>query len=61
MASGLRERPIRTGKQDDYDEKWGRFCPECRPNVDQSPCSVLFDSNRMYHQFTEESVDITTR
>ena len=56
MATGLRERLIRTGKQDDYDKKWDRFCPECRPNVDQSPCSVLFDSNRIYHQFTEESL-----
>ena len=25
----LRERLIRTGEEDDYDEKWGRFPPEC--------------------------------
>ena len=52
--SVLRERLIRTGKQDDYDEKWGRFHPECRLNVDQSPCPFVFDSNRTYHQFTED-------
>ena len=50
----LRERLIRTGKQDDYDEKRGRFPPECRFNVDQSPCPFVFDSSRTYHQFTED-------
>ena len=50
----LRERLIRTGKQDDYDEKWGRFCPECRLNIDESPCPFVFDSNGTYHQFTED-------
>ena len=52
--SVLRERLIRKGKQDDYDEKWGRFCPECRLNVDQPPCPFVFDSNCTYHQFTED-------
>ena len=47
--SVLRERRTRTGKQDDYDEKWGRFRPECRLNADQSPCPFVFDSNRTYH------------
>ena len=47
--SVLRERLIRTGKQDDYDEKWSRFRPECHLNVDQSPCPFVFDSNRTYH------------
>ena len=50
----LRERLIRTGKQDDYDEKWGRFPPECRFNVDQSPCPFVFDSNHTHHQSTED-------
>ena len=50
----LMERLIRTGKQNDYDEKWGRFPPECRFNVDQSPCPFAFDSSRTYHQFTED-------
>ena len=30
----LRERLIRTGKQGDCDDKWGRFPLECRFNVD---------------------------
>ena len=42
--SVLRERLIRSEKQDDYDEKWGKFRPECRLNVDQSPCPFVFDS-----------------
>ena len=46
------ERLIKKGK-DNYDEKWGRFPPECRLNIDQSPCPVMFDSNCTYHQFTE--------
>ena len=50
----LRKRLIRTGKQDDYDEKWDRFPPECRFNVEQSPCLFVFDSSRTYHQFTED-------
>ena len=52
--SVLRERLIRTRKQDDYDEKWGRFLPERLLNVDQSPCLFAFDSNRTYQQFTED-------
>ena len=27
-------------------KKWGRFPPECRFNVDQSPCPFVFDSSR---------------
>ena len=50
----LREKLIRTGKQDDYDEKWGRYPPECRFNVDQSTCPFVFDSSLTYHQFTED-------
>ena len=34
MLEWYNESFIRTGKQDDYDEKWGRFRPECRLNVD---------------------------
>ena len=45
--SVLRERLIRKGKQDNYDEKWGRFCLECCLNIYQSPCQFVFDSNRM--------------
>ena len=52
--SVLRERLTRTVKQDDNDEKWGRFRPECRLNVDRSPCPFVFDSNCTYHQFTED-------
>ena len=52
--SVLRQRLIRTGKQDNYDEKCGRFCPECCLNVYQSPCQFVFDSNRMYHKFTDQ-------
>ena len=52
--SVLREWLTRTGKHDDYDEKWGRFCQECSLNFDQSPCSFVFHPNRMCHQFTED-------
>ena len=55
--SVLRESLIRTEKQGDYDENWGRNRPECRLNVDQSPSPFVFDSNRTYHQSTEDQVN----
>ena len=39
-----RERLIRCGRNESYDEKWGRFTPEQRFNVDQSPLPFAFNS-----------------
>ena len=49
--SVLRKRLIRAGKQDNYDEKWGRFRRECCLNVDQSPCLFVFNLSPTYCQF----------
>ena len=48
------ERLIRIEKGDDYDEKWDRFPPEFWFNDEQSPCLFMFNSNRTYHQITED-------
>lgn len=45
-----RERLIRTGSKDDYDKKWGRFLPNQRFNVDQSPLPFVVDVKRTYEQ-----------
>ena len=43
-----RERLIRTGKDDNYDPKWGRFTPNQRFNVDQSPLPFAVETKRTY-------------
>jgi len=43
-----RERLVRTGLNDDYDQKWGRFRPTNRFNVDQSPLPFVIDHKRTY-------------
>ena len=45
-----RERLIRTGCNDGYDDKWGRFVPNQRYNVDQSPHPFVVDVKRTYEQ-----------
>ena len=44
---------IRTGFNDNYDDKWGRFTPEQRFNVDQSPCPFALNPKRTYHLFED--------
>lgn len=44
----FRERCIRTGFDDNYDTKWGRFLPIQRLNVDQSPLPFVMDVKRTY-------------
>ena len=48
-----RERLVRTGFSENYDEKWGRFTPEQRFNVDQSPCPFALNLKRTYHLFED--------
>ena len=43
-----RERLVRSGLNDDYDSKWGRFRPSNRFNVDQSPLPFVIDHKRTY-------------
>ena len=43
-----RENLIRQGRNDSYDEKWGRFTPEQRFNVDQSPLPFVNTTKRTY-------------
>ena len=49
----LRERVIRSGKDTTYNEKWGRFLPEQRFNVDQSPLPFCVNMKKTYHKFDE--------
>ena len=50
----FRERCIRSGKDDSYDTKWGRFTPEQLINVDQSPPPFAMNVRRTYHHFDGE-------
>ena len=43
-----RERLVRTGQNDKFDCKWGRFTPRQRLNVDQSPLPFAIDAKRTY-------------
>ena len=52
--TALRERLIKTRKEGNYDDKRGTFPPEFQFNIDQSTYSFVFDSNRTYHQFTDD-------
>lgn len=44
----FRERCIRSGFDENYDQKWGRFKPHQRLNVDQSPLPFVLDAKRTY-------------
>lgn len=46
--STFRERCIKTGAGDDYNEKWGRYQPKERLNVDQSPLPFVLDVKKTY-------------
>lgn len=46
--STTRKHLIRTGKNDDYDKKWGRLESCQRFNADQSPLPLAFDTKRSY-------------
>ena len=50
----MRERLIRTGKDDRYDDKWGRFIL----NVDQSPLSFTVYIKTTYELSEEEQHQI---
>ena len=43
-----RERLIRSGKDGSYDQKWGRFLPKQRFNVDQCPLPFVITTKRTY-------------
>ena len=49
-----RERLVRTGLNDDYHTKWGRFPPNMRFNVDQSPLPFVIDHKRTYEVIEED-------
>ena len=44
----LRERCIKSGAGENYDEKWGHYLPEERVNVDQSPLPFVLDVKKTY-------------
>lgn len=44
----FRERCLRTGTEERYHPKWGRFLPSERLNVDQSPLPFVIDSKKTY-------------
>ena len=43
-----REHLIRSGRDGSHDRKWGRFLPNQRYNVDQSPLPFAFTTKRTY-------------
>ena len=49
-----REKLLRTGRHETYDEKWGRYKPSQRLNVDQSPLPTLFPHNKLMNILTVE-------
>ena len=51
-----REKLIRTGFNDAYDPKWGRFKPFQRLNVDQTPMPFVLYGNKTY-EHTEKGED----
>lgn len=52
----FREKLIRVNRDDKYDEKWGRFPPPQRYNVDQTPLPFVISRNKTYHHY-DEGVD----
>ena len=46
----MRERLLRTGLNDSYDNKWGRFKPNQRFNVDQTPMPFVVNTKRTYEE-----------
>ena len=44
---------MRAGVIEDYDPKWGRFRPETRFNVDQTPLPFVIDHKRTYEVLSE--------
>ena len=50
----IRERFIRTSRNNNFDEKWGAFLPKQRFNVDQSPLPFVINAKKTY-DIVEES------
>ena len=50
-----RERLIRTGCADSYNSKWGRYAPEQRFNVDQSPCPFVINTKKTYEMLEKKN------
>ena len=48
-----REKLVRTARNDGYDQKWGRFTPRQRLNVDQSPLPFAVTTKRTYEYIGE--------
>ena len=44
----MREHLVRSGKDASYDQKWGRFLPIQRFNVDQSPLPFTINTKHTY-------------
>ena len=48
---------IRTGVNDTYDDKWRRFVPNQRFNVDQSPLSFVIDVKHTHKQIDHKHME----
>lgn len=48
-----REKLVRTARNDGYDQKWSRFTPRQRLNVDQSPLPFAVTTKRTYEYIRE--------
>ena len=53
----LEQSLVRTGRNDDYDEKWGRFPTHLRFNVDQISISFVVDTKRTYEQVQQKHTE----
>jgi hypothetical protein len=54
----LREGLIKSGRNlPHYDQKWGRFKPDCRFNVDQVPLPFAIDRKTTYHEAPADPVE----
>lgn len=49
-----REKSVRTGRNDGYDEKWSRYQPKQRLNVDQSPLPFVIGTSRRYDHLDKD-------
>ena len=50
-----REKLIRTGFNENYDPKWGRFKPYQRFNVDQSPLPFVIEKKSTYEELPDKN------
>ena len=56
-----RERLVRTGYDESFNVKWGRFTPEKRLNINQSPCPYQLIWGKLTTSMSQEKTKTTQR